>query len=208
MAIWARSKLNQLSKGYYKKGHNSVSVQIKRIYKALQYQYVARKVRRRIMKRNCIISLNAATREHNVPYSTFVYGLNRSNIGLDRKILSQLAKYEPYSFKAVIDEIRQQVDLSFRLPKPDEVSFHNAIERNLIYHGQFVDRMKKDIEIKFIDKVDDNAPDWFGTKHPDYPRHHIEQDRKLKQVSMSLKEMKKHRFTAYDDIPSDPEDEF
>lgn len=41
-------------------------------------------------------------------YSQFICGLNRSNIELDRKILSDLAKYEPYSFKAVVDEVKIQ----------------------------------------------------------------------------------------------------
>ena len=43
-------------------------------------------------------------------YSHFVCGLNRSNIQLDRKILADLAKYEPYSFKAVVDEVKIQFE--------------------------------------------------------------------------------------------------
>jgi large subunit ribosomal protein L20 len=43
-------------------------------------------------------------------YSHFACGLTRSNIGLDRKILADLAKYEPYSFKAVVDEVKVQFE--------------------------------------------------------------------------------------------------
>ncbi len=43
-------------------------------------------------------------------YSHFICGLTRSNMQLDRKILADLAKYEPYSFKAVVDEVKVQFE--------------------------------------------------------------------------------------------------
>lgn len=39
-------------------------------------------------------------------YSRFVHGLNNSNIKLDRKILAGLTVNEPYSFKAIVDEVK------------------------------------------------------------------------------------------------------
>jgi ribosomal protein L20 len=38
-----------------------------------------------------------------VPYSKFIFGLREDNILLDRKVLSQLAHYEPYTFKSLVD---------------------------------------------------------------------------------------------------------
>ena len=43
-------------------------------------------------------------------YSRFIMCLNRSNIQIDRKILSDLAVNEPYSFKCIIDEVKKQND--------------------------------------------------------------------------------------------------
>lgn len=63
------------------------------------------------MRRQWIHSINAAVREHGVSYSRFACGLTRSNIQLDRKILSDIAINEPYSFKAVIEEVNKQTDL-------------------------------------------------------------------------------------------------
>ena len=63
------------------------------------------------MRRQWIQSINAAVREHGVNYSRFVCGLTRSNIEIDRKILADLAVTEPFSFKAVIEEVNKQSDL-------------------------------------------------------------------------------------------------
>jgi large subunit ribosomal protein L20 len=50
-------------------------------------------------------------REHGVSYSRFTCGLTRSNIQIDRKILSDIAVNEPFSFKAVVEEVNKQTDL-------------------------------------------------------------------------------------------------
>lgn len=59
-----------------------------------------------------------------------IWGLNRSNLQLDRKILSDLARNEPFSFRAVLEEIRLQKSLGdFRA---DEMSFDEAVFNNYI----------------------------------------------------------------------------
>src|SRR5690349_18720999 len=111
MAIWARHKVFQLSKGYYGRSKNCFRISIRRLFKALQYQYKSRRLRRREVRTDWIRSINAGVRDLDINYSRFIYGLNRSNMVLDRKILANLAQYEPYSFKAVVDEVRTQVKL-------------------------------------------------------------------------------------------------
>lgn len=41
-----------------------------------------------------------------VPYSRFMHGLQQENIQINRKVLSELAMYEPFSFKALVDQVR------------------------------------------------------------------------------------------------------
>ncbi len=41
-----------------------------------------------------------------VPYSRFMHGLQQENIQVNRKVLSELAMYEPFSFKALVDQVR------------------------------------------------------------------------------------------------------
>lgn len=52
------------------------------------------------------MQLNAGAREYNMRYSQLINGLTLARIGLNRKVLSQLAIQEPYSFRAVITEAR------------------------------------------------------------------------------------------------------
>ena len=54
------------------------------------------------------MTISAASQEHGFKYNEFINCLNRSNVKLDRKILAELAVNEPYSFKAVIDEVQLQ----------------------------------------------------------------------------------------------------
>jgi large subunit ribosomal protein L20 len=84
------------------------------------------------MRRNWILSISAATRDLNLPYSRFVHSLNNSNVTLNRKILADLAINEPYSFKAVFDELMVQTE---RLPEP-RISVESLIRKNLITAAQ------------------------------------------------------------------------
>lgn len=52
--------------------------------------------------------MNAGSREHELSYSRFMHGMKRSNLNFNRKTLAMLAQYEPYSFKAILDEIKLQ----------------------------------------------------------------------------------------------------
>lgn len=50
-----------------------------------------------------------------VKYSDFINGLQRENIGVNRKMLSELAANEPYSFKALVDQVRSHAVPGFAL---------------------------------------------------------------------------------------------
>lgn len=63
-----------------------------------QYAYRDRRNRRRMMRRLWIIRINAATREHDLPYNRFIDGLNKSGVVIDRKILADLAVNDPAAF--------------------------------------------------------------------------------------------------------------
>jgi large subunit ribosomal protein L20 len=108
MAGFSKKKYLKLAKGYYGRSKNCIKIVIPRVEKGLQKAFKGRKMRRRILRRDWIQSINTASRDLNINYSRFICGLNRSNIELDRKILANLAQNEPYSFKAVVDEIKIQ----------------------------------------------------------------------------------------------------
>ena len=70
------------------------------------YSYRDRKVRARDFRRLWITRLNAACRTHDVRYSQFIHGLNKANIQLDRKSLSEMAIHDPAGFEAVVDVVK------------------------------------------------------------------------------------------------------
>ena len=111
MANFGRKKVFKLAKGFTGRGKNCFGIALRKVYKKLQYAYRDRKVKKRLVRRAWIHSINAAVREHGVNYSRFICGLTRSNIEIDRKILADLAVNEPFSFKSVVEEVNKQSDL-------------------------------------------------------------------------------------------------
>jgi len=53
------------------------------------------------------IQINAACRQQGLSYSKFVHSLKEKKIGLDRKILSQLAKDYPQIFEKIMEEVKK-----------------------------------------------------------------------------------------------------
>lgn len=72
-------------------------------------------------------------REHHINYSRFIFGLNYSNLQLDRKILANMAVNEPYTFKAIVDEVKVQAQLREKPREP--VSLAEAYERGYVASG-------------------------------------------------------------------------
>lgn len=74
--------------------------------KAGVYAYRDRRNKKRVMRRLWQVRLNAALRPLEMSYSRFIDGLKKSNITLDRKILSTLAKDHPEVFKRVVEKVK------------------------------------------------------------------------------------------------------
>mmetsp|Transcript_29273 Transcript_29273/g.52350 ORF Transcript_29273/g.52350 Transcript_29273/m.52350 type:complete len:197 (+) Transcript_29273:5393-5983(+) len=132
MTFITHRKLLQMSKGYYGKGKNCIKVAAPRVERALKFAYAERKLKKRIKREEWIMSINAASREHGLPYSRLIYGLNHSNIQLDRKILADLSKTEPLTFKSVVDEIKLQTGLTVEERYPDTNSVSKALAEGVL----------------------------------------------------------------------------
>src|SRR3954464_16061773 len=74
--------------------------------KAKYWSYRDRKTRKRTFRYLWIQRLNAAVRAQGLTYSRFAEGLKAANIGLDRKILSDLAITDETAFKAIVDQVK------------------------------------------------------------------------------------------------------
>jgi large subunit ribosomal protein L20 len=132
MTSFSYRKIFRLAKGFYGRGKNCITVAANRVDRALQMAYRERRLKKRDMRKTWILSINAAVREHNVPYSRFIFGLTHSNLVLDRKILSSLAINEPFSFKAVVDEVKLQSGLSVEDRPRDLQSFAAAASAGFV----------------------------------------------------------------------------
>ena len=97
-----------MAKGYRGRANRVFSVAINRVEKALQYAYRDRKNKKRVMKTANIQRINSAARDHNINYSTLMNLQLHAGARLNKKVLANLAMYEPFSFKAFVDVIRMK----------------------------------------------------------------------------------------------------
>lgn len=73
---------------------------------ALVYAYRDRRDRKRDMRRLWIERINAASRQHGVPYGRLIHGLKVAGVEVDRKVLADMAVREPLAFAAVVETAR------------------------------------------------------------------------------------------------------
>jgi large subunit ribosomal protein L20 len=73
------------------------------LFHALVYAYRDRKSRKRDMRRLWIQRINAASRQHGLPYGRFIAGLKAAGVEVDRKVLADLAVREPAAFATMVD---------------------------------------------------------------------------------------------------------
>jgi large subunit ribosomal protein L20 len=78
------------------------------VRRALEYAYRDRRTRKRDMRRLWITRISAALQQSGLSYSRFIAGLDRSDIALDRKILSELAVKEPAAFAKVVETAQEK----------------------------------------------------------------------------------------------------
>ena len=75
--------------------------------KALYYQYVHRRLRKRQMRRLWIARINAAVRNYGLNYSKFIHGLQKAGVELDRKVLADIAVRDPEAFKQLVEKAKE-----------------------------------------------------------------------------------------------------
>ena len=98
-------KVLNAAKGYYGRRKNTIRIAKQAVEKALQYQYIGRKHRKRSFRALWIQRINAAVREHGLTYGRFIDGLNKAGIEIDRKVLADLAVKDAAGFKSLVDQI-------------------------------------------------------------------------------------------------------
>jgi len=95
-------RLLKQTKGYWGQRKNIVRRAKETLRRALAFAFKGRKLKKRDMRQLFIARISAACKANNVSYSRFIAGLNKANINLNRKMLSQLAIYEPEIFTQLV----------------------------------------------------------------------------------------------------------
>ena len=99
-----RKKIVSRAKSFQGRSKNNFRLAKQRSEKALQYAYRDRRARKRSFRALWIQRINAGARLNGLTYSQFMNGLNKAGVGLDRKVLSDLAVREPDSFKGLVKQ--------------------------------------------------------------------------------------------------------
>jgi large subunit ribosomal protein L20 len=101
-----RKKILALAKGYRgtkSKLYRSAKESVER---GLNFAYTGRKLKKRDFRKLWIVRINAACRLNDIKYSQFIHGLNLAEIGLDRKVLADLAVKQPDAFASVVGQAK------------------------------------------------------------------------------------------------------
>ena len=102
-------KILALAKGYRGRRNNVFRIAKQAVMRAGQYAYRDRRTRKRVFRALWIARINAASREHGLSYSRFIAGLNKSAIGLDRKVLAELAVNDKPAFAAIVARVKASI---------------------------------------------------------------------------------------------------
>ncbi|RKD90610.1 50S ribosomal protein L20 [Mangrovibacterium diazotrophicum] len=101
-----RKKILKQTKGNFGARRNVWTVAKNTYEKGLQYAYRDRKAKKRNFRALWIQRINAAARMEGLSYSQLIGLLKKANIEINRKVLADLAVYQPQAFKAIVDKVK------------------------------------------------------------------------------------------------------
>ena len=101
-----RKKILKLAKGYWGSKSKHFKMANQAVMKSLSYAYVGRKLRKRNFRSLWITRINAACKLNGMNYSTFINGLKKAGIALDRKILADMAVNDAAGFAALVEKAK------------------------------------------------------------------------------------------------------
>jgi large subunit ribosomal protein L20 len=103
-------KVLKQAKGYYGARSRVFRVAKQAVTKAGQYAYRDRRQRKRQFRALWIARINAGARMNGLSYSRLMNGLSKAGIDLDRKVLSDMAIFEPAAFAAVAEQAKAALE--------------------------------------------------------------------------------------------------
>lgn len=96
----------KLTKGFWGQRANIFRRATETLLRAMAFAFRSRKLRKRDFRSLFITRVNAATRQHGMSYSVFIHKMNTAKVAINRKMLAQMAVYDPKGFEAVVAKIQ------------------------------------------------------------------------------------------------------
>ena len=101
-----RNKTLKLAKGYYGSKSRLFKTAKQAVMKSGQYAYIGRKQKKREFRKLWITRISAACKMNGMNYSTFINGLNKAGVSINRKMLSEIAISDPAAFTALTEQAK------------------------------------------------------------------------------------------------------
>ena len=101
-----RKKVLKLAKGYFGAKSKHFKMAKEAVMKSGNYAYIGRKQKKRDFRRLWITRISAACRMNDINYSTFMNGLKKAGITLNRKMLSEIAIADAAGFTALVEKAK------------------------------------------------------------------------------------------------------
>ncbi|MDO4847091.1 MAG: 50S ribosomal protein L20 [Clostridiaceae bacterium] len=101
-----RNKVLKLAKGYYGSKSKLFKTAKQAVMKSGQYAYIGRKQKKRDFRRLWITRISAGCKANGMNYSTFINGLTKAGVELNRKMLSEIAISDPEAFTALTEQAK------------------------------------------------------------------------------------------------------
>ena len=102
-----RKKSLKLAKGYFGAKSKLFRTAKEAVMKSGQYAYIGRKQKKRDFRRLWITRISAACKMNDINYSTFMNGLKKAGIEMNRKMLSEIAVADPAAFTSMVETAKK-----------------------------------------------------------------------------------------------------
>ena len=101
-----RNKILKEAKGYWGAKSKHFKMAKQAVMKSGNYAFAGRKMKKRDFRRLWIARISAAAKANGMNYSTFMNGLKKAGIALNRKMLSEIAIADPAAFTALVEKAK------------------------------------------------------------------------------------------------------
>ncbi|MDI6451983.1 50S ribosomal protein L20 [Peloplasma aerotolerans] len=152
-----RKKILKLAKGYFGSKRTLYRTAHEQVMRSLSYAYRDRKQRKREFRKLWITRINAAAKQNGMKYSTLIHGLSLANVAVNRKMLADIAVFQPEDFTSYCKLAKDA--LAGNLPKASkpvvkETPQPKKAEPKKEVKAEKVEKAEVKKETKKVEKVD------------------------------------------------------